>query len=48
VPPGQSVCVYRSKGESLDAIIAKDKAARKNPGCARMGCSLGTEYKECD
>lgn len=48
VAPAQSVCIDRSKGETIDKIIARDQAARKRPGCAVVGCSLGTEYKECD
>lgn len=48
VAPDRSICVDRAKGESLDAIIARDKASRRSPSCPRAGCSIGIEYIECD
>jgi hypothetical protein len=41
-------CLYRSKGDNLEAIIQNDKESKKNPGCALAGCSLGTKYVYCD
>ena len=41
-------CLYRSKGDDLQAIVRKDKERAKNPGCALAGCSLGTKYVYCD
>lgn len=42
-------CLYRSKGDDLDALMAKDQATRPTPkACANVGCSRGTEYRYCD
>ena len=41
-------CLDRKQGETLEKIKAADEEARKNPQCAMMGCSLGTEYSYCD
>jgi hypothetical protein len=40
-------CYYPSAGDSLNAIIADDQAARSNPDCAFIGCSLGQRYVCC-
>lgn len=45
---GREVCIYRSKGESLEKIQKEDEKSRNNPRCATVGCSLGTKYKYCD
>lgn len=44
----QKQCLYHAKGDDLEKIKASDKAARKSPRCATMGCSFGTEYSYCD
>ena len=44
----QTQCIYKAKGESLDTIKIQDQAARLNPQCSLMGCSLGTKYTYCD
>lgn len=41
-------CLDRKQGETLARIRAADEEARKDPQCATMGCSLGTEYSYCD
>ena len=41
-------CLYRSKGDSLQAIVRRDQEAAKNPNCAQSGCSFGTKYVYCD
>ena len=46
--PAQKRCLYHSKGDDLDNIIADDQAARKRPSCAMAGCALGVEYTYCD
>jgi hypothetical protein len=47
VPP-KDVCLYKSKGDSLDKIIAQDKLDAKRSICRVVGCSLGTRYRYCD
>lgn len=41
-------CLYRARGESLDAIIAQDRRARSSPHCAVAGCAMGVRYRYCD
>ena len=41
-------CLYRSKGDNLEAIIQKDKEQQKSAICANVGCALGTKYVYCD
>ncbi|WP_194862981.1 hypothetical protein [Myxococcus sp. AB036A] len=45
-------CLYWTQGDSLQAVIAKDKAKKEGPFCKgpgkRPGCSLGTMYRYCD
>lgn len=41
-------CLFRSKGDDLEAIVQSDKEAQKDPNCATMGCSLGIKYVYCD
>lgn len=41
-------CLYHSKGDDLDKIIAADKAARKKASCKNKGCSMGVQYSYCD
>lgn len=41
-------CLYKAKGDSLDAIKAQDQTARQSPQCALVGCGLGTKYQYCD
>jgi hypothetical protein len=41
-------CIYRSKGDDLQAIVKSDKKAAKDPNCALMGCSFGVKLVYCD
>ncbi|WP_194858296.1 hypothetical protein [Myxococcus sp. AB056] len=45
-------CLYWTQGDSLQAVIAKDKAMKDGPYCKGTGkvpgCSLGTMYRYCD
>ncbi len=42
-------CLDRSKGETLEKIIAEDKALAANLGtCAVVGCSFPVRYHYCD
>ncbi|MFH1822366.1 MAG: hypothetical protein ABH830_01545 [Patescibacteria group bacterium] len=43
-PP--EICLYRSKGEKIEDIIAKDKA--NTADCSTFGCTLPTKYIYCD
>lgn len=44
----EEICLYKSKGDSLEEIKQKDQASRQAPACITVGCSLGTLYKYCD
>ena len=46
--PRETRCLYRARGESLDAIIAQDRRARSSPHCAVAGCAMGVRYRYCD
>jgi hypothetical protein len=41
-------CLYRSKEDSMQKIIAADKEVRKNSDCSLAECSIGTKYVYCD
>lgn len=47
VPP-EKKCLDRKNGETLAKVKAMDEKSRKDPQCAMMGCSRGTEYSYCD
>ena len=35
-------------GESLQAVIARDKQAAASPDCAMAGCTMPVKYQACD
>ena len=41
-------CLYRSKEDSMQKIIAADKEVRENSDCSLAECSIGTKYIYCD
>jgi hypothetical protein len=41
-------CLYRSKEDSMQKIIAADKEVRKTSDCSLAECSIGTKYIYCD
>lgn len=41
-------CLYHSKGDDLQKIIAADRASKQSPTCRVAGCSMGTSYSFCD
>ncbi|WP_338277617.1 hypothetical protein [Corallococcus caeni] len=41
-------CLSCANGDDLQALIAKDQEAKKDPQCAVAGCSVGTKYVYCD
>ena len=41
------VCVETAKGQTIEAVIAKDQADRQQPICEVAGCGLGVLYKDC-
>ena len=41
-------CLYRSRGDNLQAIVQKDKESANRLMCAQAGCALGTKYVYCD
>ena len=41
-------CLYRSKGESLEDVRKKDRAAARSPDCPMAGCSVPIVYSYCD
>lgn len=43
----QTQCLYKSKGESIQAKIDQDKALTQEY-CANVGCSIPTKYVYCD
>jgi poly-D-alanine transfer protein DltD len=43
----QTQCLYKSKGESIQAKIDQDQALTEEY-CANVGCSMPTKYVYCD
>lgn len=41
-------CLYRSKGDTLEQVIADDMELKQSPSCKLMGCGLGKTYSYCD
>ncbi len=41
-------CLYRSRGDDIERIIAEDRRARSSPHCAVAGCAMGVRYRYCD
>ncbi len=41
-------CLYHSKGDDLQRIIAEDKKMPQSQECYMMGCSLPIKYLYCD
>ena len=41
-------CLYRARGDDLDAIVARDVEQRRREACRTMGCSRGVEYRYCE
>jgi len=44
----KEVCIYNSKGDSLQAIMEEDQKAAQNPKCAFMECNNPVKYVYCD
>ncbi len=41
-------CLYGSNGDSIESVVAKDKAIAKSPECPKAGCSMPIKYEYCD
>ncbi|RKH09531.1 hypothetical protein D7V97_16305 [Corallococcus sp. CA053C] len=46
--PGVEPHVQCLGGESLQAVIARDKEAAASPDCPMAGCSMPVKYQACD
>ncbi len=45
--PSSVICLDTDAGQTLEAVIEKDRADSKRPICAVVGCSLGVLYRDC-
>ncbi|MBI3379331.1 hypothetical protein HY029_01090 [Candidatus Gottesmanbacteria bacterium] len=44
----QEVCLYKSKGDSLEKVKQNDFKAKTSSQCMLVGCSMGITYRYCD
>jgi hypothetical protein len=47
-PGPLDICLYRSQGDSLTAVMEEDRNMAMSPDCAFVGCTSGTWYRYCD
>jgi hypothetical protein len=41
-------CLYADRGESLEEVIARDQATKRDPSCPFSGCSFPVRYEYCE